>query len=291
MQKMSGIELSFVASELAPLQGKRIARIRKTPQGVFLFKIGAEEMLFEPGVRLHLTRQVQRATEAPDGFVAFLRKNLEGKTAEKIAQYGNDRILEITTRSKEKLIFELFRKGNIIYADEAGRMVACLEKEEAGGRRIASGEMYSYPPATSFVPKIPEKISFLVQENGKGEPVSFSLDAAKGGHGFPSFSEALDFYYANQKEQSTAERAAQEKVKRLQERLKSQEETADRFAGQKGEAKSRGDAIYRNFENVEKLLALVRQMKKQGKSDAEIGQAFSSKKAKLNGAEIEMDLE
>ena len=57
MQKMSGADLGFAVAEMQPLCGKRIARIRKTPEGIFLFKIGGEELLFQPGVRLHLTRQ------------------------------------------------------------------------------------------------------------------------------------------------------------------------------------------------------------------------------------------
>ena len=73
MQKMSGADLGFVLLELASLQGKRIARIRKTAEGIFLFKIGSDELLFQPGVRLHLTRQALSATDAPDGFVGFLR--------------------------------------------------------------------------------------------------------------------------------------------------------------------------------------------------------------------------
>lgn len=290
MQKMSGTELSFVASELAPLQGKRIARIRKTPQGIYLFKIGTEEMLFEPGVRLHITRQVQQATDAPDGFVALLRKQLEGKTAEKIAQYGNDRILEITTRSKERLVFELFRKGNVIYVDEAGKITACLEKDEAGGRRIARGEAYAYPQATSFVPKVLLRTAFLVQENAKGEPISFSLDAARGGREFPSFSEALDYYYANQKEESAAEGKAQARLEKLKERLESQGKTLAKMAEQREEAKGKGDAIYRNFEEVDKLLSIVRRMKKEGRSEQEIEQALSSHKARLKGAELEAEL-
>ncbi|VVC01541.1 Uncharacterised protein [uncultured archaeon] len=290
MQKMSGIELSFVAAELAPLQGKRIAKIRKTAEGIFLFKIGAGEMLFEPGVRLHLTRQVHQATEAPDGFVALLRKQLEGKTEEKIAQYGTDRILEITTRSKERLAFELFRKGNLIYIGEGGRIISCLQKEEAGGRKIARDEPYAYPPATSFVQKMPEKTAFLVQENEKGEPASFSLDAQKGGKGFPSFSEALDFYYANQKEESAASAAAQQKLGKLQERLESQQKTLAKMEAEQGEAKGKGDAIYQNFDALDSLLSLVRGMKKMGASDEEIEKALWQHKARLKGAQVEVEL-
>ncbi|MCX6773189.1 MAG: hypothetical protein NTV88_05490 [Candidatus Micrarchaeota archaeon] len=58
MQKMSGVDLYFAVAELKHLEGKRIARVRKTDSGIFLFKIGSEELLFQPGLRLHLTRQV-----------------------------------------------------------------------------------------------------------------------------------------------------------------------------------------------------------------------------------------
>ncbi len=289
MQKMSGLDLAFAVLELAPLQGKRIAKIRRTPGGIFLFKIGSEELLFEPGVRLHLTRQALSATEAPDGFVAFLRKNLEGKTAASILQVPSERIVEIGTKSKERLVFELFRKGNVILVGEDGVIAACLQKEEAGGRRIARGEKYGYPKATPFEVKKPQKIAFVVQENDRGEPVSFSLDAAKGGREFPSFSEAADYYYANQKAKSEGERAAGAKMKKLLERLESQEQAALRLQKERGEAKKAGDAIYANFDELEELLSLVRQMKKEGKGEAEINAALAGRKAKIRGAELDWE--
>jgi predicted ribosome quality control (RQC) complex YloA/Tae2 family protein len=290
MQKMSGLDLSFAVAELAHLQGKRIAKIRRTENGIFLFKIGSEEMLFEPGIRLHLTRQVLQATSAPDGFVGFLRKNFEGKTAAEIRQVPGERIVEIAAKSKEKLIFESFRKGNLIAVGEDGIIAACLEKEEAGGRKIARGEKYCLPKATPFEFKKPEKIAFAVQENELGEAVSFSLDAAKGGREFESFSDALDFYYANQKEESGKEAAAREKIKKLPDRLVSQQQTMEGFLKKREEAKAAGDAIYADFEKVEGLLSLVRQMKKAGKTDEEINAALAEKKARVKGAEIEIEI-
>ncbi len=290
MQKMSGLDLQFAASELAHLAGKRVAKIRRTEEGVFLFKIGSGEMLFEPGVRLHLTRQALKATEAPDGFVGYLRKNFEGKTAAEIMQVPSERIVEITTKSKEKLVFELFRKGNVIAIGEDGIIAACLEKDETGGRRIARGERYAYPKATSFEIKKPEKIAFAVQLNEKGEPVSYSVDGSGQGRAFQTFSEAADFYYANAPKESEEEKAASANLKKLQGRLESQQKTLAGLSEKRAQAKIAGDAIYADFEKVESLLSLVRQMKKAGKNEEEINRELERHKAKIKGAEIEIEM-
>ena len=288
MQKMSGADLHFAVAELKALEGKRIAKIRKTDAGIYLFKIGSNELLFQPGIRLHLTRQVFQAQEKLDGFVAFLRKNFEGKTAASVAQYGSDRILEITTRSKERIVFELFRKGNIIVVGEDGIIASCLIKDEAGDRRVARGEKYAYPKATSFVLKLPEKAAFAVKQNEKGEPVSYSLQG-EGSQSFPSFSEMADFFYANQKEESEGEAAANERMKSLRARLDSQEKTLVSLEEERKEAKAAGDAIYANFSEIDALLSLVRQMKKEGKGEQEINAMLETKKAKLRGSELEID--
>lgn len=288
MQKMSGTDLHFAVAELARLQGKRIAKVRKTESGIFLFKIGTEELLFEPGVRLHLTRQVMQAAGAPDGFVGLLRKSLEGKTAAKIEQHGNDRILEITAKSKERLVFELFRKGNLILVGEDGMIYACLLKDEAGGRKVARGEKYNYPKATPYEAKIPKSASFTVQENDKAEPVSFSCESPAGKI-FPSFSEMADYYYANQKEKSDGEKAALGRLSKLQERLGKQKEALVKLQLEKEQMKKLGDAVYGDYERVEKLLLLVRGMKKQGKGDEEINRALAPMNARISGAEIEIE--
>ncbi|MFA5929763.1 MAG: NFACT family protein [Candidatus Micrarchaeia archaeon] len=290
MQKMSGADLSYMMLELASLQGKRIARIRKTADGIFLFKIGSDELLFQPGVRLHLTRQALQATDAPDGFVGFLRKNLEGKTAQQIARVEGERIVEITTRSKERLIFELFRKGNLVLVGEDGLVYACLLTDDAGGRRVARGEKYEYPKATPFVQKTPEKVAFCVQENAKGEPVSFSIDAAKGGKVFPALCEALDYYYANQRDESGAQKAAAEKMEKLQQRLSSQEGTLAEIEKERVEVKAAAAEVSRNFDRLEGLLSLVRKMKKEGKGDDEINRAIADYKASVKGAELEVEV-
>lgn len=76
----------------------------------------------------------------------------------------------------------------------------------------------------------------------------------------------------------------------LEGRLKSQKETTERLVSEKDDVKKVGDAIYLNFEKAERLLSIVRQMKKGGASDDEIQAALSSHKARLKGAEIEVEL-
>ena len=290
MQKMSGADLGFAVAEMQPLCGKRIAKIRRTPEGIFLFKIGSDEVLFQPGVRLHLTRQSLQATDAPDGFVAYLRKQLEGKTAQEIRQVPGERIVEIVTRSKERLVFEIFRKGNLVLVGEDGNAYACLQKDEAGGRRVARGERYEYPKATPYAAKVPASVAFGVLENGKGEPTGYSCDAAMEGRKFASFSETLDYYYANQREESGAQKATAEKIAKLEERLASQEKAVDGMERQRHVMKEAADAISANFERVEELAALVRKMKKEGASEEEMNRALASRKAKVSGSEIEADL-
>jgi len=290
MQKMSGADLAFALLEIAPLQGKRIARIRKTADGIFLFKIGSDELLFQPGVRLHLTRQALAATDAPDGFVGFMRKNLEGKTAQEITRVPGERIVEIITRSKERLVFELFRKGNLILVGEDGMIYACLQKDDTGGRMVARGERYDYPKATPFVQKTPEKIAFCVQESEQGVPVSFSIDAVKGGKQFATLSEALDHYYANQRDESGAQKAAAEKMEKLQQRLASQEETLVEIEKQREAVKNEANEISKNFDQLETLLALVRKMKKDGASDEDITRAIAKHNASIKGSALEVDV-
>lgn len=289
MQKMSGADLYFAVAEMKGLEGRRIAKVRKTDSGIFLFRIGSEEMLFQPGVRLHLTRQVFQGQEKLDGFVAFMRKNFEGKTAAKIAQHGTDRIVEIGTKSKERLVFELFRKGNIVAVGEDGVIAAVLHVDEAGGRRVARGERYEYPKATAFELKIPAAACFGAEIGQDGAPSSYSLDAPSADKPFASFSDMADFYYANQNEESGEQAAARERVKGLLSRLESQEKALERLGEERERAKKAGGAVYANFAEVDALLSEVRRMKRAGMGEEGINAALSQKKARVEGASVEAE--
>jgi len=290
MQKMSGSDLSFAAAEMMRLLGKRIAKIRRTEKGIFLLKIGTEELLFEPAVRLHITRQAFAAKDAPDGFTSLMRKVFEGKTIEKIEQVENERIVEMTVRSKERLVFELFRKGNVILVSEEGSIIACLNKDESGGRRVARGEKYAHPKASDFQIKKPKIVRFSVKEKD-GAAVSYSSDGASfEGREFSSFCEAADFYYANQLEESEGEKAAAAQIKMLLERKKSQEETLARMEAERRAVKEAGDEIYRNYEQLAELLKIVQRMKKEKKSDEEISRELEKHKAKLSGQNVEVEV-
>lgn len=290
MQRMSGADLHFAVAELAQFEGKRIAKIRKTDSGIYLFKIGAGELLFEPGMRLHATMQLFQAAQSPDGFVSYLRKRLEGKTASSIAQHGNDRIVEVETKSKEMLVLEIFRKGNVILVLEDGTIDACLMKDEAGGRRIAKGEKYSYPKATQYEARLPKSPRFFVKEDDGGAPVSFSCEGSQGrGREFPSFSQAADYYYANQRGESEAEQKHAARLAGLKERLRSQKEALSRIEAEREAALAAGKALQERHAQVEELLSLVKAMKKAGKSDSEISREIARLGARLRGAEVELE--
>jgi len=82
MQKMSGLDLRFAVAELAHLQGKRIAKIRRTDDGVFLFKIGSEEIAFEPGVRLHLYEKHTPRAGRKMGHLSAVGATADGPTGQ-----------------------------------------------------------------------------------------------------------------------------------------------------------------------------------------------------------------
>ncbi|MCX8174873.1 MAG: NFACT family protein [Candidatus Micrarchaeota archaeon] len=290
MQKMSSSDLHFAISEMKGLEGKRIARIRRTEDGIFLIKAGGEEILFQPGVRLHLSRQSFQAQQSPDGFVAFLRKRFEGKTVASIAQHDADRIAEIETKSGERLVFELFRKGNLIALSPDGTIEAALGKDEAGGRKIARGEKYCYPKATAFQIRIPAKPNFGVKCDAEGRPVSYSAEAEASDLAFGSFSEMADFYYSRQDRQSQAQALSAELLGKLERRLESQQRALEEISRKRSEAKQAADAIYLNFAKVEEILSLVRRMKKEGKSQQQINEELSRFGARLSGGEVEVEL-
>jgi predicted ribosome quality control (RQC) complex YloA/Tae2 family protein len=289
MQKMSSLDLYFVVQELARLQGARIKKIRKTEEGFYLFKIGDEEILVEPAVRIHLTRIKYTATEKPDGFVSFLRKNLEGKIVESITQHENDRIVEIQTKNKDKIIFELFRKGNIIYVNSDGIIEACKVIEKVANRTIANGEEYVYPPKTNFQMTFPSKIGFCAKEQ---EWFSINADdVEKGGKVFPTFSEALDYYYSSLKRENEKEKEIKKKIEKIENRLKIQREALENLEKQKDELKKKAELIYKNYALVEEVLGKVKEMKKNGLNEKEINKEIEKYKAKLTGSELEIELE
>jgi len=289
MQKMSGSDIALVIEELKGLEGKRIAKIRKTPEGLYLFKIGDSELLFEPGIRLHLTRQALQATKSPDGFVAFLRKRLCSKPVKRISQHDTDRIVQIEA-GQYRLIFEVFRRGNIILADEKGAILCCLLDDAAGGRQISKGKKYCFPKPTGFKIKKPAKKRFSVQENEKGEPMSFSSDASTKGKEFGSFCEAADFYYSGQTHETDQQKQEKRTLKKLKIRLESQKNALSRIAEEKQKAAKAGKAVYSNYGKIEGILSLVRQMKKAKKSDEDINKELAKHKARVKGTVLEIEL-
>lgn len=295
MQKMSYAELFFAVSEASQLlEGKRISRIRRTPEGVFLFKIGAEELLFQPPIRFHITRQHFKASDQPDGFVSFLRKALEGKTAKSISLVENERIVQLSTKSNEKLVFELFRKGNLILLSESNTVLSCLRQDDAGGRKIAKNEQYSLPKPSSFKPKIPAEVAFIVhEEEGSGQPSYFSCDASSAkekSKKFASMSEALDYYYSRQLQKSKEQEMAEQAISGLKARLDLQKKSLSALEEEQQKARSLADCIMANASFLDEVLEGVRAMKKQGQDDKSINAFLSKWKAKIDGYKIEIDL-
>ena len=79
-------------------------------------------------------------------------------------------------------------------------------------------------------------------------------------------------------------------MEKLQQRLASQEEMLAQIERQRAEVKAAASEVSKDFDRLDGLLALVRKMKKQGASEEEINREIASYKARVKGAELEIEV-
>lgn len=146
MHGMSGLEYSFVISELAPsLIGRHFGRIRKLGEKTYRMKIGSTELLCELGVRLHATRYLEEA-EQTEKFTEKLSKELDNAKLVNMEQINHDRIVSFVF-DRASLIFEMFGDGNAILVRD-GKIVCAHRYESWSDREIKAGSEYK-PPKTA----------------------------------------------------------------------------------------------------------------------------------------------
>jgi predicted ribosome quality control (RQC) complex YloA/Tae2 family protein len=115
---------------------------------------GRVDVVFQAGLRVHLTHFPPLNPKVPPNFPMLLRKYLKGAIVSDVNQHHFDRIIEIEFQKehKYKLIIELFSKGNIILLDEEGQIILPLKRKLWENRRISSKEEYKYPPERGINP-------------------------------------------------------------------------------------------------------------------------------------------
>lgn len=151
MHIMSGLEYSFITTELSRLVNKHFNRIRRLGGKTYRMKLGSEEILCELGVRIHATRYIEPPAEG-DKFTEKVNKELDNARLLRIEQINQDRILSFVF-DKGSLVFEMFGQGNAILVRD-GITLSAHKYESWSDREIRAGAEYRPPraPAKEIVP-------------------------------------------------------------------------------------------------------------------------------------------
>lgn len=144
MRELAALEYSYIIKEMQKLHGKHFGNIYTLAGGKYRLKIGNENIMVEPGVRMHFTKYIEE-TETPDGFAQKVKKELKNSRLLEITQVNDDRIIEMRFENAS-LIFEMFGKGNVILVEEE-KTVAALHYRKWAGREITRGKKYTPPPS------------------------------------------------------------------------------------------------------------------------------------------------
>lgn len=160
MKTMSNVDVFAVTSELNEmLRGARVDKAYQPLKDTVIIRFhvpgeGRVDVVMQAGVRIHRTNYPPQNPKVPPSFPMLLRKHLKGGVVREVRQHGFDRIVEITVEKDQEytLMVELFAKGNIILLNQQREIILPLKRKTWSDRRIASREIYEYPPSRGINP-------------------------------------------------------------------------------------------------------------------------------------------
>jgi len=153
---MSSLDVaSWIAGSASRLIGVRVGNIYASGPDVIVFKFKgmSEELVVEPGRRIHLTRRRMRFGKL--GITAqILRKHLRGRVIGEVRQYGFERIVELVFKPDGvRLVVELLPRGVAALLDPEGRIIYATRYAEYRDRAVRRGEPYTPPPLRALDPR------------------------------------------------------------------------------------------------------------------------------------------
>ncbi len=150
-EAMSNIDIRALLYELEKLKGGKIEKIYHHPPDeirIRVYKGEKQDLVIQPGRRIHLTSYPRPSPRFPSSFAMLLRKYLTGGRIEEIKQFDFDRIVEIyVKRGNESycLLAEIMTKGNLVLTDSEKRIIMPMRISETSKRVLKPGEIYVYP--------------------------------------------------------------------------------------------------------------------------------------------------
>ncbi len=155
---MTSFDLAVIVFELQQvIKEVRIEKIYQTSNKTLLFKLRSKRLnlIVEAGKRIHLTKFLIKKPPYPSPFCRALRKRIQNGVIKEIQQEDFERIIifEIAKgREDHKLIFELFKEGNLILLDKNDIILQALTYRRMRDRNVIRGEKYQFPPRLRFSP-------------------------------------------------------------------------------------------------------------------------------------------
>jgi predicted ribosome quality control (RQC) complex YloA/Tae2 family protein len=149
---MSNLDIKVCTQELKNAIGARVDRVYEL-SGTFLLRLriprkGRQDLVIEPGRRIHLTSMKYRLPKRPSSYAMLLRKHLANSRLSSVEQVDFERVVELRFRGRKEytLVAELFGTGNLVLCDEKRVIVKPWRTEKWRHRTLKSGEKYAYPP-------------------------------------------------------------------------------------------------------------------------------------------------
>jgi len=144
------------------LVGQYVVNIYDIDNKTYLIKLRTSEdkkiLLFESGMRVHMTEMEWPKSNAPSGFSMKMRKHLKGKRLVSAQQLGFDRVIDLQFGNRDEfafhLIIEFYDRGNVILTDSNYQILNLLRQrtDEKTDEKYAVREVYPIHSATQLKP-------------------------------------------------------------------------------------------------------------------------------------------
>lgn len=143
--QVTSFDIFCIVRELRSFAPRYLDKIYTANDGSIIFRFsGDKELELYVGNGFVSFPVVERASQ-PDSFAMELRKHVQGRRIEEIAQVGFDRILKIGMRDY-CLYIEVFGEGNVVLVKD-GKILSARHYKKYGWREIGRGLEYRTPPA------------------------------------------------------------------------------------------------------------------------------------------------
>jgi predicted ribosome quality control (RQC) complex YloA/Tae2 family protein len=151
--------------------GLRLINVYDLSPRVYLMKFGQGErkvyVLFESGVRLHVTTFSREKPKVPSQFTLKLRKHVRSWRLEEVQQIGTDRVVDLRFGNGEQahhFVLELYGHGNFFLTDAKYTILMLLRSSKSEDVRLAVRETYPVDHAKQFVPRTREEFVAALTE-------------------------------------------------------------------------------------------------------------------------------